>query len=119
VTTLDELEKLLAEATQGEWYRSNDMVFVVGEDRPVAECEPVEGYFRKHHANAALIVAAVNALPAHLARIAELEAALKFYAERGHYSDVPVAGMAFQYIPAKAVKDGGKIARAALSGGKP
>jgi hypothetical protein len=39
------------------------MDYVVGEDGPIAECEPIEGYFRKHVANGALICAAINALP--------------------------------------------------------
>jgi hypothetical protein len=84
MTTLDELEKLLAEATQGEWYRSNNMDYVVGEDGPIAECEPIEGYFRKHVANGALIVAAINALPGLIEsarRVERLEAALKPFAE--------------------------------------
>jgi hypothetical protein len=83
MNTLDELEKLLAEATQGKWYRSNNMDYVVGEDGPIAECEPIEGYFRKHVANAALIVAAINALPGLIEsarRVEEMQAALKPFA---------------------------------------
>jgi hypothetical protein len=98
VNTLDELEKLLAEATQGKWYRSNNMDYVVGEDGPIAECEPIEGYFRKHVANAALIVAAINALPGLIESARELQALKRSQAldelvaisqEAGLYDDPP------------------------------
>jgi hypothetical protein len=74
-------------------------------------------------ANARLIVAAVNALPEHLARIAELEAALKPFA---HCADVKLCGKwedrdSIQYTDLANLitfRDL-RIARAALSGGKP
>jgi len=63
--------------------------------------------------------AAVNALPAHLARIAELEAALAFYADPANHIGYPDPS-AKVYIETSAIdRDGGDRARAALSGGKP
>jgi hypothetical protein len=55
---------------------------------------------------AAKIVAAVNALPGHLARIAELEAGLSQVIDLDHHNMGPESRAT-------------KLARAALSGGKP
>jgi hypothetical protein len=65
------------------------------------------------------VVAAVNALPEHLARIAELDAALAFYADPANHIGYPDPS-AKVYIETSAIdRDGGDRARAALSGGKP
>jgi hypothetical protein len=68
------------------------------------------------YADAALIVAAVNALTAHLARIAELEAALKQIAQPdATFAGPKCCGETFN----DACEMFSDIARAALSGGKP
>jgi hypothetical protein len=60
--TLDELEKLLAAATPGPWTHASDKLAAGNIKAPD---------------NAALIVAAVNALPELLARVKRLEEALR------------------------------------------
>jgi len=64
---LDALAALLAKATPGPWDAPNGetMIDRVGTEDPVADAY--------HYEDAALIVAAVNALPALIARVRELE----------------------------------------------
>jgi hypothetical protein len=79
VNTLDELERLLA-ATQGEeWRVSNrDPVRVVdGTGAYIALCDPHHKGDPLQETRAALIVAAINSLPALLDRVERLEAALQ------------------------------------------
>jgi cell division protein ZapA (FtsZ GTPase activity inhibitor) len=93
----DELEKLLAAATPGPWTHASDKLAAGNIKAPD---------------NAALIVAAVNALPELLAMVKRLEEALTFYAARENYNDEPLPNNMWK--TAKAVFDGGKRARAAL-----
>jgi hypothetical protein len=86
MTTLDELEKLL-EATQGEkWRVSNrDPVRVVdGTGAYIALCDPHHKGDPLQETRAALIVAAINALPGLIEsarRVKEMQAALKPFAQ--------------------------------------
>jgi hypothetical protein len=87
MTTLDELERLLA-ATQGEeWRVSNqDPVRVVdGTGAYIALCDPHHKGDPLQETRAALIVAAINALPGLLDRVERLEAALKPFAEASNH----------------------------------
>jgi hypothetical protein len=85
MNTLDELERLLA-ATQGEeWRVSNrDPVRVVdGTGAYIALCDPHHKGDPLQETRAALIVAAINALPGLLEsarRVEEMQAALKPFA---------------------------------------
>jgi hypothetical protein len=79
MSTNDELRELLAKATPGEWVRDGLTIgfgaseYVHADWRTLALCKPTITT-GKCYANAALIVAAVNALPALLDRIEALEA---------------------------------------------
>jgi hypothetical protein len=82
MTTLDELERLLA-ATQGEeWRVSNrDPVRVVdGTGAYIALCDPHHKGDPLQETRAALIVAAINALPGLLDRVERLEADMQVIA---------------------------------------
>jgi hypothetical protein len=63
-----ELRALLEKATPGEWV----VLRGLSGSRPVSLLSPVKSLFGRRE-NVELAVAAVNALPAHLDRIAELE----------------------------------------------
>jgi hypothetical protein len=130
----DELEKLLADATPLPWRQGqpdsrkvhphwrdsdgndrDDCLHKNGWAKTIATVGKEEGDWRdalRQHADAALIVAAVNALPELLAMVKRLEEALTFYAARENYNDEPLPNNMWK--TAKAVFDGGKRARAAL-----
>jgi hypothetical protein len=86
MTTLEELEKLLAEATpSGDWSIDENTIWSNDRGVPVAEVRigaPTwyKGPKLPYASNAALIVAAINALPGLLEsarRVEELQAALE------------------------------------------
>jgi hypothetical protein len=113
----DELKRLSKEARLGDLEIVSAGTFA----RPLPSSRLVRVYSRKagvyltdviDRDNAALIVAAVNALPELLAMVKRLEEALTFYAARENYNDEPLPNNMWK--TAKAVFDGGKRARAAL-----
>lgn len=134
MTNQPDFRKLL-EATRGEvWRVSNkDPVRVVdGTGAYIAFCDPHHKGDPLQETRAALIVAAVNALPGHLARIAELEATIDsiyIYAndtlsgrvdgpddrEWQRAAVVEIRNRARRYATVESAVN----ARAALSGGKP
>ena len=88
MTTLDELERLREAATLQPWHFNEDARSInsdhwfaegASEYRPCIVTLPVwhAAHSYEQKANAALIVAAINALPALLERVRELEAALE------------------------------------------
>lgn len=108
MTTLDELEKLLAAATPGPWKIERGKRCIQGPDTrdgdPLVLTSMMGGATKWSHspyseycvpgmkegdANAALIVAAVNALPELVARVRRLEEALKFYADPNRWPNMP------------------------------
>jgi hypothetical protein len=109
MTTLEELEKLLA-------------IHGANMQRVQAAIDgnyrlPTEDELEMRFVQDDLRSAAINALPALLEsarRVERLEAALEFYAAREHYNDDPLPNNMWK--TAKAVFDGGKRARAALKG---
>lgn len=88
MTDLNRLEELLAKATKGPWEacEPGDYGDFDGNSRVICSADPddmrriaVVHWFQRHpetDANAALIVEAINALPALIARVRELEEAL-------------------------------------------
>jgi hypothetical protein len=113
MTTLDELEKLLAashEKTPRPWKTNG------------CELYDANGYSAADYldlADAALIVAAINALPALLEsarRVEEMRAALAFYADPANHIGYPDPN-AKVYIETSAIdRDGGNRARALIAG---
>jgi NADPH-dependent ferric siderophore reductase len=91
MTTLDELKRLLKAGTPGPWHVGHSEL---GDDQGpmsiwpdanmvgalIARCgpqQPWQGWYEQPAHDAALIVAAINALPELLDRVERLEAALK------------------------------------------
>lgn len=82
MTDLARLRELLAAATPGPWETAerSDTINVQAGQRAVARCQRKAGVWR----DAALIVAAVNALPALLDRIEALERVAEAARRRRH-----------------------------------
>jgi len=105
MTTLDELAKLLAGATKGKWSVTDEHEILSVETRndPIdgttyeertliaqGECSQNWGYIEWFNlADAALIVAAVNALPGLLDRVERLEADIPLALECSWYHTKP------------------------------
>ena len=116
MTTLDEMERLLKAGTPGPWERALNVV-IAGSERVAFVWRDEDGQYSA--ANAALIVAAINALPGLIEsarRVEEMQAALQEIADR-HVPDQPAAYdvsrvdyLAMQYSAIRA------LARAALKG---
>ena len=108
---MNELKKLLAEATSLPWFVSNTRspadvyAHVVSEDMYIADCEwdPKFG-----PADAALIVAAVNALPELLAKVKRYEETLQFIAREQSAATATEAADKFQAIARAALKETGQ-----------
>ena len=113
---MEDLKKLLAAATPLPWWIASMNPNVVSAGaRDVLRChKSADARGTAPSANAALICAAVNALPELLAENARLRQALQFYADPANHvghSD-PYASI---YIETSAVDtDGGERARVAL-----
>jgi hypothetical protein len=132
MTTLEELERLLKAGTPGPWEtwereaRSNCWEIGTPEDH-VADLfycrEEDHAYIpwdeARASSNAALIVAAINALPGLLEsarRVEEMRAALAFYADPANHIGYPDPN-AKVYIETSAIdRDGGNRARALIAG---
>ena len=127
MTEQPDFRKLLEAGTPGPRGTAGRTMVCSLNDAPYPELLADASQCVNDEANAALIVAAVNALPAHLARIAELEAALKPFAQvvsldvSEFCSDSDwFAPMSPQHARAPRLTVGDlRRARAALSGGKP
>ena len=133
MTDLQELKKLLGKATAGPWHFNEDARSInsdqwlaegASEYRPCIVTLPVwhaaHSYEQKH--NAALIVAAVNSLPALIERVEELERALQELYDCGCVAidaldDAPAD--VFDESEAQKLEDALHEARAALQGAKP
>ena len=127
---MNELEKLLAEATPGTWSVTEDGDIrceqIVTEDGETytescsiatGQCSQNWGYIHWGKLeDAALICAAVNALPELLAKVKRLEEALAFYADPANHIGYPDPN-AKVYIETSAIdRDGGNRARALIAG---
>jgi hypothetical protein len=142
MTNQPDFRKLLEASTPGPWSfevaqygaaitQSDQCIATAHNSSPgTVKLEPRSFPFAD---NAALIVAAVNALPAHLARIAELEGVLSLCADQfrvlgrlangGQIHRIEEGGKRVRMSLSKAVSSECEISearvRAALSGGKP
>ena len=133
---MNELEKLLAEATPLPWRQPTDdddvdrlldpqnyvevsttAAITAGEGAdPIAHVWGFGWSDAILDANAALICAAVNALPELLAKVKRLEEALAFYADPANHIGYPDPN-AKVYIETSAIdRDGGNRARALIAG---
>lgn len=105
-----ELKRLMEEATPGPWFTFANGHCVGGTPTDgsaggVAMCSMAARTPQEVQANAALVVAAVNALPALLARVEELERALKAIAKEQSATTATEAADRMQFI-ARAVLKG-------------
>lgn len=126
-----ELHELLAKATPGPWMLDENCIAQeeVGGWCNIAKCGALVKYgpgrnapgYEQTEANAALIVAAVNALPLFLAALEMQREALEFYADETAWNQPPIKtragllGIEYENQASKVRWDRGRIARLALA----